>query len=194
MLRPGSFVSRLVALAILAIVLLAAWQFVAEPMLQTYRDNRERIARSKELLQRYEALIAQRPVLERRLASLDSIEGAEAAYLDGANEALAGVELQDFVSEVVDSAGGTVKSIQILPAIDVEDGPALRESGVKLRFGADIDSLAAALFELETMEPVLFVDRLQVGAARSRQRFRESEAAQELDVRLDVFGYARRAE
>jgi general secretion pathway protein M len=191
MLQSGSLVSRTAALGILAILVLAVFQFAVEPVLSTYQSNRDDIARSKQLLQRYEALIAERPGLIQRIEALDADDGDATAYLENSDEALAGVELQDMVSSVVDAAGGTVKSVQVLPAIDVEEGPPLRKSGLKLRFSADIDTLAETLFELESMEPLLFIDQLQVTAARTRQATDSASVAPELDVRIDVFGFAR---
>ncbi|MEM9442815.1 MAG: type II secretion system protein GspM [Pseudomonadota bacterium] len=191
MLQPGSLVSRTLALAILAALVLGVFLFAIEPAMSTYQNNRDEIARSKQLLQRYEALIAERPGLIERIEALDADDSNATAFLENTDEALAGVELQDLVSAVVDTAGGSVKSIQVLPAIDVEEGPPLRKSGVKLRFSADIDMLAETLFELETMEPLLFIDQLQVTAARTRQGRNEADMAPELDVRIDVFSFAR---
>ncbi len=191
MLQPGSLVSRTLALAILAALVLGVFLFAIEPAMSTYQNNRDEIARSKQLLQRYEALIAERPGLIERIEALDADDSNAIAFLENTDEALAGVELQDLVSTVVDTAGGSVKSIQVLPAIDVEEGPPLRKSGVKLRFSADIDMLAETLFELETMEPLLFIDQLQVTAARTRQGRNKADMAPELDVRIDVFSFAR---
>ncbi|MEL6962028.1 MAG: type II secretion system protein GspM [Pseudomonadota bacterium] len=191
MLQSGSLVSRTLALAILVALVLGVFLFAIEPAMSTYQNNRDEIARSKQLLQRYEALIAERPGLIERIEALDADDSNATAFLENTDEALAGVELQDLVSAVVDTAGGSVKSIQVLPAIDVEEGPPLRKSGVKLRFSADIDMLAETLFELETMEPLLFIDQLQVTAARTRQGRNEADMAPELDVRIDVFSFAR---
>ncbi len=191
MLQPGTFVSKLVALAILAILILAVFQFAVEPALSTYQSNRDDIAQSKQLLQRYEALIAERQGLVERIEALDAEDSNATAYLENSDEALAGVELQDLVSSVVDTAGGSVKSVQVLPPVDIEEGPPLRKAGVKLRFSSDIDSLAETLFELESMEPLLFIDQLQVTASRTRQAKDEADVAPELDVRIDVFAFAR---
>ena len=191
MLQPGTFVSRLVALAILAIMVLAMFQFAIEPAFSTYQSNRDDIAHSKQLLKRYEALIAERQGLIERIEALDADDSNATAYLENSDEALAGVELQDLVSSVVDSAGGSVKSIQVLPPVDVAEGPPLRKAGVKLRFSSDIDALAETLFELESMEPLLFIDQLQVTAARTRQATDQADVAPELDVRIDVFAFAR---
>lgn len=193
MLQPGSIVSRTLALAILAVVAMVVFRFAIEPAMSAYQNNRDEIARSRQLLQRYEALIAERPGLIERIEALNADDSNATAYLKNTDEALAGVELQDLVSAVVDTAGGSVKSIQVLPAVDVEEGPPLRKSGVKLRFSADIEMLAETLFRLESMEPLLFINQLQVTAARTRHARNEAGVAPELDVRIDVFSFARLA-
>ncbi|MGI9418823.1 MAG: type II secretion system protein GspM [Geminicoccaceae bacterium] len=194
MLQPGSLAAKIVALGLLGIVLLAGNQFGVQPLLGAYQRNNDDIARSHELLQRYQALVAEKPMLTERLAALESEDTASTAYLSGTSDALAAAELQDLATEMIEITGGEIRSAQSLPAIDVEDGPALRKAGVNLRFSTDIDGLAEALYELETGEPVLFIDLLQVSAEGSRREKEAEESVQMLDVRLDVFGFIRRPE
>ncbi len=194
MLERGSWAAKVAALGILGIVLLAAAQFIVQPLLQTYRGNQEKIAHSTDLLQRYRALAEEQPRLAERLSALEETDASSAAYLEGTSDALAAADLQDLASEAIEITGGEVKSTQSLPAVDVEDGPLLRKIAVNLRFSTDIDGLAEALYELEAGEPVLFIDLLQISAEGSRQAKQDAQSVQKLDVRLDVFGYIRRSE
>ena len=194
MLRAGSFAAKIVALGILGIVLLAGNQFVVQPLLAAYRNNNDSIARSNELLQRYHALIAEQPKLMERLTALESNDTHGAVYLEETSDALAAAELQDLATEAIEIAGGEIRSAQSLPAIDIEGGPALRKAGVNLRFSTDIDGLAEALHELESGEPLIFIDLLQVSAEGSRREKENEETAQKLDVRLQISGFARRTE
>lgn len=191
MLVPGSFTARTAALTFLAVLFFAANQFAVQPLWQAYRNNQAEIASSQELLQRYQALAAEKPELTNRVASLESDVETSAAYLEGTSDALAAAALQDLVADAIDMAGGDVKSIRSLPAVDVEDRPNLHRTGVQLRFAANIDSLAETLYDLETMEPLLSVDRLEVMAVAARRAKKEAIAAPKLDVRIDVYGYAR---
>lgn len=195
MLRPGSIVARAVALAILMIVLLAGYQFAVQPLTQAYVDTKEKIARSNELLQRYKALASERPALSERLATFNEDDEVLSGYLEGPSDALAAAQLQDLAAEAIEAAGGEIKSTQILQATDVEDGPSsVRRTGLKLRFAATIDGLASALYDLETIEPHLFVDQLVVVSAKGRRRNDQAESSSDLDVRLDLFGYIRQTD
>lgn len=191
MLAPGSFMAKVVAVAIFAILLFAANQFAAQPLLRIYRDNQINIASSQERLQRYQALAEEKPGLIDRLAALESDVEASTAYLEGGSDALAAAALQNLVSDAIDMAGGEVKSLRSLPAVEVEDRSDLHRTGVQLRFAADIDSVAEALHDLETMDPFLSIDRLEVTAAATHRAKNDADAAQKLDVRLDVYGYGR---
>lgn len=195
MLRPGSFLSRFSALALLIVLLLAAYQFVVQPLIDRYRDNQETIARSHDILQRYQALADEYPALAERLATLDEEkEESFAGYFDGPSDALAAAQLQNLAAEIIETADGEIRSTQILPVTEVESDPSVRRTGVKLRFGTTIDGLASALYDLETVEPHLIIDQLIISTERSRRFNDETDQDAKLDVRLDLFGYVRLTE
>ena len=94
----------------------------------------------------------------------------------------------------MEQAGGTLRSAQSLEVEAVAEVAGVRRAGLKVRFAADIDSLAAILYELETGEPYLFVEGLSIREPRRQRRRRdEPEQAPELDVVLDLYGYMRDA-
>ncbi|MGI9451754.1 MAG: type II secretion system protein GspM, partial [Geminicoccaceae bacterium] len=153
------------------------------------------IAQSNELLQRYQALASERSVLSERLAAFKEDDQVLSGYLEGPSDALAAAQLQDLAADAIAAAGGEILSTQILQAADVEDGPpSIRKTGLKLRFAATIDGLASALYDLETIEPRLFVDQLLVVSTDGRRRSDRDNSNSNLDVRLDLFGYVLQAE
>lgn len=191
MLRPGSIIARTVALALLAIVLLAGYQLVLQPLILAYAGANEQIARSNELLQRYRILASEKVALSERLTALKADDEIFSGYLEGPSDALAAAQLQDLAAQAIETAGGEVTSTQILEAAAVEDGPpSVRRIGLKLRFNAGIDGLASTLHDLETTEPRLLVDQLVVVSNRGRRSDRLAGGSN-LDVRLDLFGYVR---
>ena len=192
MLRPGSVPAKIAALAILGILLLATHQLVIEPLTRTYQNNRDHIARNSKLLLRYRALAAERPVLAEQLAAFQEDSGTGAGYLEGPSDGLAAAELQERVSDAIDEADGEIKSMQILPASDVENGLPFRRTGLKARISASIDELAEALYDLEVNEPHLFIDEILVVAGRSRSRQDKTVTDPVLDIRMNVLGYARK--
>ncbi len=194
MLQPGSWFARLAAVGILGGLLFVGYHLVVQPLIRTYQDNREKIVRSHDILQRYRALAAEQPALAERFASLEEEAQSRTGYLDGPSDALAAAQLQDIAAEVIEAAGGEIRSTQILPATEVEAGPPIRRTGLNLRFAVTIDSLATALFDLETAKPRLFVDQLVVISERARRAASDADSGPKLDVRMDLFGYVRQTD
>ncbi len=194
MLRPGSVPARIAALAILGILLLAAYHVVLQPVIQHYQDNRDHIARTSKLLHHYRARAAERPALTEQLSAFEADSEAGTGYLEGPSDGLAAAELQERVSDAIDAADGEIRSMQILPASDVEDDLPFRRTGLKVRFAANLDNLAEALYDLETNEPHLFIEELLVVAPRARQHLDKAKTDPLLDIRMDVLGYAHQEE
>ncbi len=220
MLRAGTLVSKVVAVSLLAIALMAVSQFVILPLIGIYQDGNQRIATAEEQRQRYQALAAQQPVLAERMASLEE-GGAQAtdSYLKGPSDALAAAQLQNLVSATITAAQGEIKTTQIMAAEDVEDGPPLRRAGLVLQFTTNLQGLSQALYDLETAEPQLFIAKLVVGEEKpshlrnrianalrrnarkeaqndaqnngDEQENEEQDNTQQLTVRMSVFGYVR---
>ncbi|MDH3659748.1 MAG: type II secretion system protein GspM [Alphaproteobacteria bacterium] len=188
MFERGSPVSRTLALAILAALPLLAVQGAVAPYAERYRQNREAIVQATQLVARYQSLADRRVGLEAEIARLDAAESPDAGYLEGASDALAAAELQDLVETMVETAGGQVVSVQTLPSSSTEQEEAPFRTGLQVRFAAAVDQLANALYALETGEPFLFVDRLDVSKSGGGKREAEP-GAPTVDVRLDVFGY-----
>ena len=196
MLRPGSPVSRLLALALLAAVPVLGYLLVVGPVIAAYRDAGEAIAQAQTLLQSYRERAEQGPQLTQLLAEEEKRAGRVTGYLAAVDDALAAAELQDRLKGVVEGAGGALRSAQSLNVEPVEAVAGVRRAGLKVRFAADIESLAAILYELETGEPYLFVEGLSIREPRRQRRRSDDgpEEAPELDVVVDLYGYVRDAE
>jgi general secretion pathway protein M len=192
MLRPGSPVSRLLALTLLAAVPVVGYLFVVAPVIAAYRDAGVAIAQAQRLLQSYRERAEQRPQLAQLLAAEEERAASVTGYLAAIDDALAAAELQDRVKGVVEAAGGELRSAQSLNVEPVEEIGGVRRAGLKVRFSADIESLGTILYDLETGEPYLFVDGLSVREPRrQRRRGDEPEEAPQLDVMVDLYGYVR---
>lgn len=190
MLQPGSVLSRTVAIALLAIALLAGYRLIMAPVLNAFRDGKARIEQAEELLQRYEALAQQRPLLNDRLAEQEERAASAAGYLQGPSDALAAAQLQDRVKSVVEAAGGELRSTQILPAEQPEADLGVRRTTLRVHFVVTIEGLEETLYDLETGQPYLIIDDVTVRQERARRR-REPQRQPMLDVSLELFGYVR---
>lgn len=191
MLRRGSFLSRTLALALLGAMPLLAYSFVVAPVIAAYRDADEAIVQAQRLLQAYRERAEQKTELAALLAAEEARADGTTGYLQATEDALAAAELQDRVKVVVEDAGGDLRSAQTLKAAAGDAAP-VRQAGLKVRFQADIESLAAILYELETGEPYLFIEGLSIREERRRRRRRdEPEGPPLLDVVVDLYGYVR---
>ena len=186
MLRSGSLISRCSAFGLLLFFIAAGFQFVIQPLVNSYRDNHAKIRNLTSILLKQERLTGSIQSIS------DELNSAERPVLQHASDTLAKAALQDQISSIVAKHGGDVRSVRILPSVDVADGPAFQKNIVGIQFTADIAALARALSEFEVAEPVLFVERLQVVSVDSRTRDIEGLDASELDVRIDVFTFVRR--
>jgi general secretion pathway protein M len=192
MLRPGSLPSRVLALALLAALPVALYAIVVAPVVAAYRESADAIAQAQTLIHSYRERAEQRSQLAQLLADEEARASSVTGYLRAVDDALAAAELQDRVKGVVEDAGAELRSAQSLNVTAVDTVPGVRRAGLKVRFTATIDSLAAILYEIETGEPYLFVDSLSIREPRrQRRRGNEPEQAPELDVVLDLYGYIR---
>jgi general secretion pathway protein M len=192
LLQPGTPVSRLAAIGLLVLALLAGWTFVVAPLLRGYQTTAEQIERSQSLLERYRRLAAQQPELQRMVDQASQAAGASAGYLKGETEALAAASLQEQVRALVDDAGGELRSTQILPLEPAEEGVPARRVGLRLQLAIDLEGLQALLHGLETAEPYLFLEDVTMRERRMRRRRRnDPEPPPMLDVALEIYGFVR---
>lgn len=193
LLKPRD--SRLAALLLLALALALAyllllhWWFVAplraiDAQMDDLRDTHSR----------YAAAIAEKPLLERRLAQLGAGQAASAAFLpeSDANAASAGL-MQRVVDAVgAHTTGGACEVTQKMPLPDPPDDDAspYTKAAVSISLRCDMQPLVAVLNTLEQGTPYLFVDDLSL--------YRNPVAAQQgnqptLEVQFTLSGYVRPA-
>jgi general secretion pathway protein M len=193
MLQLGSVLSRTLAVVLLGIALLGAYQLIVAPLMSAYRDGETSIEQSKGLLQRYEALAEQRSLLADRLAEQQELAASAAGYLQGPSDALAAAQLQDRVKSVVEAAGGELRSTQIVPAEQLAGDLGFRRATLRVHFVVTIEALETTLYKLETGQPYLIIDNVTVRPERVRRRRNDPEREPVLDVSLELFGYLREA-
>ncbi|MBD8872723.1 type II secretion system protein GspM [Rhodanobacter sp. DHB23] len=159
--------SRIAAVGLLLLALLLAyflllhWWFVA-PL----RDIDAQMDDLRDTQSRYAAAIAEKPLLEKRIAALGAGQAASDAYLpdDDPNTAAA-----DLMQRVVDAVaahteGGSCKVTQKMPVANPQAAPdePYRKAAASINLSCDIQPLVAVLQSLEQGTPYLFVDNLNV--------------------------------
>jgi general secretion pathway protein M len=118
-------------------------------------------------------LVAQRDALKAGL-------GQGARFLGGANAAISGADLQRLVGEVATRSQAQIDNALVLPAR--EEGAYLR-IGLRVTLSTRIGPLQHILYQLESGQPSLFIDSLQIRADDAQG------PDPGLSVSFDVYGY-----
>lgn len=183
-------VSRGLAVAILFGVVAGLWLGIANPVLDRMIEYRQTIARAEERLPRLGQLAASAPLLQAQLAQIRRDPRARSRLLTGANDSLAGADLQRRVNQVSLQNGAVIRSTQPLPA---QDEQGFRRIAIRIAMEGDAAALQKIFFALETSPTLLFVDNVQI-RSRSGGRLRRVQGqtiAQDetLAIRFDLAGY-----
>jgi general secretion pathway protein M len=155
---------RILALGILLIAILAAWIVVAAPLFAFYGARADRLAERRALASHMEQLVAQRPMLEARAATLGregTAKVAPIAGVSGDSIPVATAALQSLVQDIASGAGASLASVESLPG---ETTATYRRVGVKLTLSASWPVLVRFLEALEQSATAMAADDLQIRA------------------------------
>jgi general secretion pathway protein M len=179
---------RLAALALLAGAIAAVAVFGVLPMVERIRAADEALDFDRQLILRLSAASVNPGSYDTRLAALRSRIDQSDLYLRAETEPLAAVALQEQVKSAVGQYGGELRSVQSLPS---QDADGLTRIGLRVGMTGELEAVLRVLHQLESDEPLVFAENLQINEAGRRRR-RSQEAEQEnaqLSVRFDIFGY-----
>jgi general secretion pathway protein M len=186
MSRPLALLSRLLAIALLVLLMGGAYLIGINPLVASYRANEVAIAEAQALLGRFGVMATGQHELEQRVRELTELHASEPYYLTRETDALAAVELQDRVSEAINKNGGTIRSIQPLPS---EKEDEFQRVTLRVQLTTTIESLFHIVYELETTQPFLFLDNVEI-KSRPPRIAADGEASElPLTVTLDLYGY-----
>ncbi len=185
---------RLIAIALLLLVIALPYHLVIRPIIQQHRDYDVQIADSIALIRQFRRSTATLDALRAEVEALEQQPALQTGYLGGETEALAAAELQNLVKVTIEAAGGVVNSTQVLPA---EPSDGFRRITARVSMTGPIDSIFQAFHRLESMEPMLFLDNIDMGAQSRRRRRPRGRGGEEvaedptLNANFDVYGYMR---
>ena len=129
-------------------------------------------------LEKYIALISEKPKLEIKLISLKEARKADDSKLiEGQTPSLAAATLQDIVKNTVTGSGGTISSERVVKPEDLGKFNVISVSIDTVL--PDSRALSDILYSLETQTPYLIVKELDI-------RIRDFRNPRELMVKLDV--------
>lgn len=174
------------AAAILAGIVLIVLIVVVAPVAVSFAEQGDEIEQSRDQLAQYRALIASRPALEARLATIGRRDASMSGLLQGDSTALAAANMQALVTALVHRHGGQVRSVQNLPAAS---SGGLEKIEVQYELSLPLASLKGAIYQLETGQPFLYLDEMDIHPEESAALDGPMSAPRDLHVELLVRGY-----
>ena len=182
-------IALLVAVVVLGYFALVHWWFTA-PHLEIASEMGE--LREQEL--RFRGTIAERPRIEKSLADVREFEAANPAFLPEADFDAAASGLIQRLSQVVAAHATDPQRCTLIQkqyTRSNEKEPFDRVT-VKARLRCDFEQFGPILHELETSNPVLFVDSVQIWRQTGYRTPGTNQVENYLDINFDLYGYIRK--
>jgi len=178
--------SRILAFALLFLVLGTALWLMIYPMVSLYLAQSDEMARKEIRIARYEELAESQETLQGELASLRRRNPAATYYVAGDTPALASAKMQQYLKQIVERNGGELISTQIIDSIRESEAAS---SSLKVHLRANVDAAAQIVYLLESGRPLLFIDDLSISARRARGTTAGAPPVISLDLSFALTGY-----
>jgi general secretion pathway protein M len=109
-------------------------------------------------------------------------------FIPKATAALASADLQNFIKTSIATVGGQLTSTQVLPARE-ENG--INRVMIKVRMTVDMEMLRSILYDVETSQPLMIVDEIDIRPVRGRRnrKTRKIEPTNMLNINFQVSGF-----
>jgi general secretion pathway protein M len=180
--------SRLIAWGLLTNLCWALIAFVALPLRNQIRADRETIAESRELLARYRRLERELPLVQAQLDQVTREADADRYFFAANSPALASAEMQNVLHVFVDNSGATLRGSRSLQPTT--------EAGFD-RIGFDLDVIASAqqlsalLRAIAEAEPSVLVERMTAQVAESGAGSAAADGQPSISVALRLVSYVK---
>jgi general secretion pathway protein M len=178
--------SKAAALALLVAVLLMVLAGIAFPLWVLHRHYDSAIDDATRLLGRYARIAGMREGLQKKIVEVKAL-GKAGHFLKSTNPALAAAEIQALAKTVVETNGGKLNSMQILPHKD--DG-LYRQISVTLQLTGTLKAMKKMVYALESSRPYLFMDNFSVRSLMVNAPRNTVPVEPELLIQFDLTGYA----
>jgi hypothetical protein len=174
-IRPGTPISRLLALAVLILILLALWEGLAQPIIDVATGDGP-LAAARRSLDDQSRLADRLPAMVREKAELAGRQAAATGFVPGFDPHLAAAALAGRLTAEIKAQGGDLASSE---AVDLPDEEGFKRVGLRLTASLPEAALPGLLYGLEFSDPCLFVQSLAIAAGKQDR----------LTISLDLFGY-----
>lgn len=188
---PDQRNSKATALMLLVIALLLVYLLFFHWFVLRHLEYAEEISDLRTQLSRFQSVAAQRESLQVHLNQVRSSKGDADLFLeypsfDEAAAAMSG-SIGDMVRTQVDDSCQIVSRQPVRPRVQER----FEKVTVNVRMRCDAEDFLQILHGMETGEPLMLVDDLNIIKPRARRTSRNAPAQQQgaLDIRFNVSGY-----
>jgi general secretion pathway protein M len=182
--------SRIVAWGLLANLCWAAGIFIVGPLLNQINEDREAIARLRQLLARYRQLEAGLASTQAQLAEFRGRAGNDKYFFTSSSPALTAAEMQNVVQRLVSGSGASLRSSRTV-APSVEKG--FDRLAVDLELTASNSTLTTLLRAIALAEPILLIDRMLAQVPENGVTATGPDGQPSVAVTLRLVSYGRSA-
>ena len=173
------------AIGILVAALSLLFSITVLPLWSANASRQEGIDLLQHRLVRLQRVVDEDASLRPRLERLKRAQINDGHYLKGGTETVAAAELQRLVKSITGRNQVNVASTQILPATGEQDFVRI---ALKVRLRGPLTGLIESIYDLETHETFLFLDKLVLRDA-TRRRSAPVTAAKPFEAELEVAAY-----
>lgn len=171
----GGLASRILALALLALLLLLIWIGLVAPVIALLAGQ-DPISAATQQRDQQQLIVGRQSDLQARKDALLQSGPDLTEFLSGASASLASAELQSRIALLVKPLGGVITSVEPLSFPDEEN---FHRAGLRVKITLRPEMLPNLLYDLEKGKPLLII---------ANAAFKANEEGG-LGVTLELFGY-----
>ncbi len=186
MTQMPPIIERMLALALLLGLVLLVAVFGVLPFAEKARMTDEALEYNREMIARLSRSAAHPGSYDAQIEVLVARINDSGLYIRADTDPLAEAAVQEYLKRAVGLHGGELRSVQSLPSLPEED---LTRVGLRVVMTGVLGPMIHVLHELESGEPYLFVDNLQIKSTKRRRRRTQEQSVGRLSIRFDVYGY-----
>jgi general secretion pathway protein M len=186
MTQMPPIIERMLALALLLGLVLLVAVFGVLPFADRARMTSDALEFNREMIARLSRSAAHPGSYDAQIDLLLARINDSGLYIRAATEPLAAAAVQEHLKRAVGLYGGELRSVQSLPSLPEEN---LTRIGLRVVMTGTLGPMIRVLHELESGEPYLFIDNLQIKSTTRRRRRTQEQAVGRLSIRFDVHGY-----
>jgi general secretion pathway protein M len=160
-LLPEGRRGQILAVALVVLFVAFVWLAGAAPLIDWYNARQMELENRQALLDRMAARVRELPVLRQLARASRAGAAPNATLLTGDSDAIAAATLQGVIQDMAATAGATLSSEEVLPAVQ-QSG--FREIGVRIAVTARWPVLIQLLQEIDSSDLRLLVDDLEFHA------------------------------